>query len=67
MAVTTAQSTARPFRPRPSVRGLIDFLVEADARRRARAQFERLDDHLLRDIGLTRTDRDAALMRGDLL
>ena len=67
MATTTAQSTALTFRSRPSVRGLIEFLMEADARHRARAQFGLLDDRLLRDIGLTRADRDAALTRGDLL
>lgn len=65
MATTTAQSIARTFRPRLSVRRLIDFLVEADARHRTRAQFELLDDHLLRDIGVTRADRDAEVERRD--
>jgi uncharacterized protein YjiS (DUF1127 family) len=63
MATTTAHRPARLFRPRLSVRGLLGFLAEADARYRAREQLRMLDDHLLRDIGVTRADRDAEIVR----
>ena len=66
MAPTTANSSARPYRPRLSLRGVLDFLVEADARHRARMQLGHLDDHLLRDIGVTRADRDEEVRRSFL-
>jgi uncharacterized protein YjiS (DUF1127 family) len=43
--------------------GLIDRLHAWDAAYRAREQMLRLDDHTLRDIGVTRADIDAALRR----
>ncbi len=58
MTTTTAHRSARSFRPRLSVRGVLGFLADADARYRARAQLGMLDDHLLRDIGVNRADRD---------
>ena len=58
---TTALRHVRPVRPRLTVRALLAAFVEADRRYRARRQLAALDDHLLRDIGLTRTD--LAVMR----
>lgn len=52
-----AVATPRPalaFRPRLALRALIDRLVAADADYRARERLARLDERLLRDIGLTR-------------
>jgi uncharacterized protein YjiS (DUF1127 family) len=63
MAMTTAQHSSRTYRPRLSVRGILGFLAEADARHRARAQLHLLDDHLLRDMGINRADRDAEVRR----
>ena len=63
MATTTAHTSARTFRPRLSVRGVLGFLAHADARHRTRAQLRTLDDHLLRDMGITRADRDAEVRR----
>ncbi len=54
---------ARALRPRLTVRGLLEALAQADARYRANAHFQRLDDHLLRDIGVSRGDL-AAELRG---
>ena len=59
MAMTTTQRYSRTYRSRLSVRGILGFLAEADARHRTRAQLRLLDDHLLRDMGITRADRDA--------
>jgi uncharacterized protein YjiS (DUF1127 family) len=66
MAPTIAHRSARTSRPRLSLRGLLGFLADADARHRARAQLRQLDDHLLRDIGVTRADRDEAIRRSFL-
>ena len=63
MTTTTAHRSARTFRPRLSVRGLLGFLAEANARHRTRAQLRMLDDHLLRDIGINSADRDAEIRR----
>lgn len=38
---------------------LVRAAMERDARFRASRQLARMDDHLLRDIGLTRNSRDA--------
>jgi uncharacterized protein YjiS (DUF1127 family) len=61
MATTTAHRTT--LRPRLSLKGVLGFLADADARYRTRAQLGILDDHLLRDIGITRADRDAEVRR----
>ena len=64
MPATSAHRPVRLARPRLSVRGVLGFL--ADARRalsRARRSSAQLDDHLLRDIGITRADVDAELRR----
>jgi uncharacterized protein YjiS (DUF1127 family) len=53
----------RLARPRRTVRGLLGFLADLDARWRARAQLARLDDHILRDIGISRAEIDAELRR----
>jgi uncharacterized protein YjiS (DUF1127 family) len=63
MATTTAHRSARTFRPRLSLRGVLGFLADADARHRTRAQLGMLDDHLLRDMGISRADRDAEIRR----
>ena len=63
MTPTIALRPARTSRPRLSVRGVLDFFAEADARHRARVQLSHLDDHLLRDMGLTRNDIEAAIRR----
>ena len=63
MTTTTAHRPVRSFRPRLSVRGMLGFLAEADARHRARTQLSLLDAHLLRDIGITHADRDAEVRR----
>jgi uncharacterized protein YjiS (DUF1127 family) len=43
------------------VRGLLQALVSANARYRAAVHFSRLDDHLLRDIGLSRSELRSAV------
>lgn len=53
----------RPTWPRLAVRGLVAKIVEADQRYRSRQQLVALDDHLLRDIGVTRADVAAELRR----
>ena len=63
MATTTAHISARTFRSRLSLRGVLGFLAHADARYRTRAQLAMLDEHLLRDMGITRADRDAEVRR----
>jgi uncharacterized protein YjiS (DUF1127 family) len=40
--------------PRPRLGALLRWLAAADARHRQRRALARLDDHLLRDIGLDR-------------
>ena len=52
-----AVATPRPslaFWPRITLRSVIDRIVAADARYRAGEQLARMDEHLLRDMGLTR-------------
>jgi uncharacterized protein YjiS (DUF1127 family) len=63
MSMTSVLRPARSYRPRPTVRGLLQALVSANARYRAAVHFSRLDDHLLRDIGLSRGDALAELRR----
>ena len=63
MTPTIALRSARTARPRLSARGVLDFLAGADARHRARMKLRQLDDHLLRDMGITRADIDAATRR----
>ena len=42
--------------------GLFSSLFERSSKRRAYADLLKLDDHLLRDIGLTRADIKAAMI-----
>jgi uncharacterized protein YjiS (DUF1127 family) len=66
MEMPMSATVLRPVRfarPRLAVRRLIAFLGELDARRRARARLAALDDHLLRDIGVSRADVAAELRR----
>lgn len=63
MSALTTMRNVRLARPRLSVRGLVKALVDIDARYRARVQLKELDDHMLRDMGLTRADVDAELRR----
>jgi uncharacterized protein YjiS (DUF1127 family) len=63
MLETTALRHVRIPRPRLTVRGVLGFLAAADARHRTRKNLRDLDDHLLRDIGLTRGDVAAELRR----
>ena len=63
MSTTSVLRPVRSFRPRLTVRGLLRALVAADARHRAAVHFARLDDHLLRDIGVNRGDALAELRR----
>jgi uncharacterized protein YjiS (DUF1127 family) len=57
---------ARFDRLRLSVRGVLDRIVAADARHRDRVHLMRLDDDLLRDIGITRADVAAELRRSSI-
>jgi len=52
--------------PRLAVRGVLDRIVAADARHRGRVRLMLLDDHLLRDIGLTRADVATELRRSSM-
>ena len=63
MSTTSALRNVRTFRPRLTVRGLLDSLAGSDARYRARVAAARLDEHLLRDIGISRAELGAALAR----
>jgi uncharacterized protein YjiS (DUF1127 family) len=63
MLTTSVLRPVRSSRPRLTMRGLMQTLVIADARYRAAAQFAKLDDHLLRDIGVSRGDALATLRR----
>jgi uncharacterized protein YjiS (DUF1127 family) len=56
MPATTVLSPVRIARPRLTVRGLLAKLVRFDALYRSRMDLAALDDHLLRDVGLTRAD-----------
>ncbi len=51
---------------RPAARktfSLIGWLLEKDSAHRNMARFARMDDRMLRDIGLTRSDRDREVAR----
>jgi uncharacterized protein YjiS (DUF1127 family) len=63
MSATSVLRHVRIARPRWSVRGVLDFLAAADARHRANLHLRELDDHILRDIGVTRADVAAELRR----
>ena len=45
---------------------IISSLLRRSARRRAYSELLRLDDHLLRDVGLTRADLRAAMITGEM-
>jgi uncharacterized protein YjiS (DUF1127 family) len=45
---------------------IISALLRRSARRRAYTELLRLDDHLLRDMGLRRVDLRSALITGDV-
>jgi uncharacterized protein YjiS (DUF1127 family) len=45
---------------------IISTLLRRSARRRAYAELLRLDDHLLRDVGLNRSDLRTAMIAGDV-
>lgn len=55
--------TVRTARPRLTVRGFVDYLVALDAKHRARVQLARLDDRMLRDMGLSRSDVEPVLRK----
>jgi uncharacterized protein YjiS (DUF1127 family) len=66
METTMTATVLRPVRlarPRLAARGVIAWLVELDARRRAHARLAELDDHMLRDIGVTRAQVAEELRR----
>ena len=65
MTTNSALRHVRTARPRLTVRGIFDVLAAADRRYRTRQQFLSLDEHLLRDMGLTR-DSAAEMLRGRL-
>jgi uncharacterized protein YjiS (DUF1127 family) len=62
----TVLRPVRPARSRRAARGLLGLLAELDARWRTRAQLAQLDDHILRDIGVSRAEIDAELRRRPL-
>ncbi|MBP9182993.1 MAG: DUF1127 domain-containing protein [Fuscovulum sp.] len=51
-------------RPRRHRRGLLGQLAQALSLGRQRAHLARLDDHLLRDIGVSRAEAEAEAARG---
>jgi uncharacterized protein YjiS (DUF1127 family) len=61
MSATTFLSPARRPWPRLRLRGVVEAMIAADARYRDRENFLRLDEHLMRDIGLTRADLAAGI------
>ena len=61
MSSTSALRHVRTYRPRLTVHGILDTLAAADRDYRSRQQLRQLDDHLLRDIGLTPADIAAEL------
>jgi len=63
MSVTIDLRRVRTARPRLTVRGLARFLTELNARHRGRVRLSQLDDHMLRDIGVTRADVEDELRR----
>lgn len=62
-ARTTTDCAVRHPWPRPSVRGMLDWLIAIDARYRQRRALETLDDRMLRDIGVTRGEVDQEIRR----
>jgi uncharacterized protein YjiS (DUF1127 family) len=56
MSTTTALRSAHTPRPRLPARGLLGFLAAVNDRARVRHQLTTMDDHILRDIGVTRAD-----------
>lgn len=63
MSATAVLRPARIARPRLTVRGVLARLVRYDALYRSRMALAAIDDHTLRDIGLTRADIAAELRR----
>ncbi len=63
MPATAVLRPARFARPRLTVRGVLARLARYDALYRSRMALMAIDDHTLRDIGLTRADIDAELSR----
>lgn len=59
--LSTVPHSASTFWPRVTLRGLLDRIVAADARYRERIYLARIDDRILRDVGVTRADVAAAL------
>lgn len=62
-ARTNEQCSVHQPWPRPSVRGILDWLVALDARYRQRRTLETLDDRMLRDIGVTRAEVEQEIRR----
>lgn len=62
-ARTNADRAAHHAWTRPSVRGILDWLVAIDARYRQRRTLETLDDRMLRDIGVTRAEVEQEMRR----
>ncbi len=56
MSTTNALRSVRMSRPRLTARGVLDFIAALDARARARHHLLSMDEHMLRDIGVTRDD-----------
>jgi uncharacterized protein YjiS (DUF1127 family) len=52
-----------PGLPRFSLLAALDWLASLDARYRQRMDLQALDDHMLRDIGITRSEVDGELRR----
>jgi len=63
MSATSALRHVHVARPRLSLRGVLDFLAAADARHRSRQHVRELDDRLLRDMGVARSDLEIELRR----
>lgn len=56
MILSHATVTSRPAGRHAILTGALRWITGIDARHRQRCALARLDDHLLRDIGLTRAD-----------
>lgn len=63
MSATSVLRSAQFAWPRLTVRGLVQRLVDFDARYRNRMDMRALDDRMLRDVGLSRADVAAELRR----
>ena len=63
MSAASVLRSVRTARPRLTVRGILEGILRFDAHYRSRMGLRALDDHLLRDIGLTRADISAELRR----